>query len=142
MDSQELEVRQQKKPTLLCNNGNDSILIHELHRFHTALIHRCHDVDTSHPPLTVGRCVQQSGLEVGVESGIQLPVVTEKNPKRFVRINTADLKIGTKRMMQEVSMIRSYLKTVRASDFHQCLVASLPVNCVRQLLRELQEITW
>lgn len=131
-----------EEPTLLCDNGNNSILIDEFHRLQTAVIHCSHDVNTSDAPLPVGRRVQQGCLEVSIELGIELAIVTEKDAKRLVCVNATDFKIGAKCMLQEVSMVRSYLKTVRTSDFHQCLVPGLPVNRTRQLPREFQNIAW
>lgn len=122
------------KPTLLRHNVGNCILVNVLHRLDTALVDCRYNVYASYSALPVGRSVQQSRLEVRIQLGIQLPVITEQYANRLVRVNASDLQVGPKRVLQEVSMVVGNLKAVRASNLHQGLIPGLSGDRMRQFL--------
>lgn len=91
--------------TLLGNDCHHGILVDIFHRLHTAIVHRCDHVDTPDPPLAIGRCVQQGGLEVCVQLRIQLAIVAEDHSHAFVCIDAANLQIGTEGVLDEVAVV-------------------------------------
>lgn len=127
--------------TLLSNDCHNSILIDKLHRLHAAFIDSSHHINTPDPALTIRRSIQQGGLEVSIQFGVQFPIVAEENANSFLRIDAANLEIGTQSMLDKVAMVRGNLKAVGAPDLHQTLITRLSSNGVGQLLPHLENIT-
>lgn len=112
-------------PTFLGHNADNCILVNKFHRLHAPFVDSRHRVDTPHPTLPVGGSVQQRGLEVSIQLGIQFAIVAEEDTNCLVCIDSSDLEVGSKRVLHEVSVIGRHLKTIRASDLHQCLEAGV-----------------
>jgi hypothetical protein len=90
--------------------------------------------------LTIRRGIQQGGLEVSVQLGVQLPIIAEENTNGLLRIDAANFEIGTESMLYEIAVVRGNLKSVGASNLHQTLVTSLSSDSVSQLLPHLGNV--
>ena len=125
-------------PTFFRDKIDHSILIDESHPLSASLAHAGHDVATSDTTLPAGGGVEKRALEVCVELRVEFPIVVEDNPDRLVGINYAKLQIGSKGVLDEVSVVGRDLETIRATDLHQGLVARLASDGMLDLLGQLE----
>ena len=128
--------------TFFGNHVQDCILIDELHALRATLADASNCIGTSNSSFTAGSRVKKSTLEVGVEFRVKFAVIAEHDSNRLVLINDAELQVSTEAVLQEISVIGRDLKTIRASDFHQCLIARLPREGMFQFLHDLQTVPW
>ena len=75
-----------------------------------------------------------------VKLRVQSSVIAKHDPQSFVCIDRPQFKISTKIMLQEITMVRRDLEPVRASHFHQCLIARLPRHRTFDLFRQTLDI--
>lgn len=127
-------------PTFLGHDTDNCVLVNKLHRLQTTFVDSRHRVDAPHPTLPIGRSVQQRSLEVSIQLGIQFAIVAKENTNCPVCIDGSNLEVCSKRMLHKVSVIGRHLKTIRATDLHQCLEAGIAGDRMRQLLGKFQDV--
>lgn len=128
--------------TLFGNNGDHGILVDIFHGLHASFIDRRYNIDTTDTPLAICRRVQQRGLEVRIQFGIKLAIVTKEHPNRLISVNACDFEVGAEGVLNKVAVIGRNLKTIGASNFHQSLVSRFASDGMRQLFSQLGEIAW
>lgn len=127
-------------PTFLGHNADNRVLVNKLHRLQASFVDGRHRVDAPHPTLPVGGSVQQRSLKVSIQLGIQFAIVAKENTNCLVCIDSSNLEVGSKRMLHKVSVIGRHLKSIRATDLHQCLEAGVTGDRMRQLLGEFEDV--
>lgn len=121
--------------TFFSNHVHHRILINEAHAVRCPFTYAGHSIRTSDSSLSAACRVKESALEMRVQPRIELPIIAEHHTNRFIGIDDPEFEIRTKVVLQEIAMVSRHLEAVRASNFHQGLVACLPSYCMPQLLR-------
>jgi hypothetical protein len=75
---------------------------------------------------------------MSIQFRIQFTIIAEHHPNGFIGINDAEFEIGTETVLQEIAMVRRYLKTVRTPHLHQSLISSLSGHGMLDFLGQLQ----